>query len=298
MAKKKQWNLVDSRFAYLNWLYERNYTGNDIESYDIKMKMANWYLKSYSLRRLDEPAIDLISSYLAYEHALKIATENFGDNKSRIVGPIQGLLLANYLMATTRLNNSQIEIHSDGEVTKKVTPLAAQINYLKSKSHKVGLSLIEKEIEFYLNLEEIDHLLITKAKLKLADWYLMYGKRERAIGHYHAAYEYFKKNSDNTELVNDLFSQPVFLPNFSNVDNRINILSESSTLQTSANYVHASMDVTRYGTAKNVKVVSSNPTNNAMRSKVIRSLRRATFRPRISDGNVISTENLELQVFQ
>ena len=64
------------------------------------------------------------------------------------------------------------------------------------------------------------------------------------------------------------------------------------------NYVHASMDVTRYGKTKNIKIVSSFPEDNTgMRSKVLRSLRLTKFRPKITNGNPIFTEQLQLHVF-
>jgi hypothetical protein len=126
----------------------------------------------------------------------------------------------------------------------------------------------------------------------------MYAKREKALGLYHTAYNYLKDNSAINKEFRDLFSLPVVLPNFPNITIKTNVLPTNLISVSDANYIHASIDVTRYGKVKNVNFVSSNPTDNAMSSKVLKFLKNTKFRPKIVQGNVISAEEVHLQIFQ
>ena len=141
-------------------------------------------------------------------------------------------------------------------------------------------------------------MFVTRTKLKLADWYLMYGKRETALNLYQAAYHYLKDHSEITKEFSELFSLPVALPNFPNILIKTNVLPSDLISASDANYVHASIDVTRYGKVKNINFVSSNPKDNAMRIKVLKFLKQTKFRPKIVEGNVISAKKVHLQIFQ
>ncbi|NQZ23751.1 MAG: hypothetical protein HRT53_17090 [Colwellia sp.] len=298
LAKEEQWNSVDNHYTYLNWLYEQNYNEEDIETFAIKMQMANWYLKSYTLKRHKEPIVDLLNCYYAYEQALNIAIKKYGLIDLRVIKPLHQLILVNYLIAVTDFIQPTINIDLDGHIIKSTSRRGYQLNSLKSKSFDLGVSLFKHEMAIYSKQPLTDHLLVTRIKLKLADWYLMYGKREPALGLYHTAYNYLKDNSAITKEFRELFSLPVVLPNFPNISIKTNVLPTDFISSSNANYVHASIDVTRYGKVKNINFVSSNPKDNAMSIKVLKFLKKTKFRPKIVEGNVISAKKVHLQIFQ
>jgi len=298
LAEKEQWDSVNNRYGYLKWLYEQNYNEEDIETFFLKMKMANWYLKSYNLKRQKEPIVDLVNSYKAYEQALKIAIKKYGSTDLRVLAPLHEFILVNYLIATSNHIQPVINVDSEGNLIKTTSLLGMQLASLKYKSLRLGISLFNQEMEIYLNQPIINYLFVTRTKLKLADWYLMYGKRETALNLYQAAYHYLKDHSEITKEFSELFSLPVALPNFPNILIKTNVLPSDLISATDANYIHASIDVTRYGNVKNINFVSSNPTNNAMTTKTFKFLKQIKFRPKIVEGKVISAEEVHLQIFQ
>ncbi len=298
LAEKEQWDSVDNRYGYLKWLYEQNYNEEDIETFFLKMKMANWYLKSYNLKRQKEPIVDLVNSYKTYEQALKIAIKKYGSTDLRVLAPLHEFILVNYLIATSNHIQPVINVDSEGNVIKTTSLLGMQLASLKYKSLRLGISLFKQEMEIYLNQPIINYLFVTRTKLKLADWYLMYGKRETALNLYQAAYHYLKDHSEITKEFSELFSLPVALPNFPNILIKTNVLPSDLISASDANYIHASIDVTRYGKVKNINFVSSNPTNNAMTTKTFKFLKQIKFRPKIVEGKVISAEEVHLQIFQ
>lgn len=296
-AEKKQWRSVDNRFKYLNWLYQRNFAENAIENYPIKIQLANWHLKSFSLNRLEEPLIDLLNSYLAYNQATQILIETYGAKDLKLIPSLRGSLLVNYLIATSRIKEENLQVGSDGEITRNLNALASKVAHLQNRSLKQGLMLINHEIDIYLAQPTIDHHLVTDTKLKMADWYLMHGKRDSAMRNYQQAYHYLAEHSQDVQLIEQTFAQPVVLPNFENMDTGTSLVSANSKPADDVNYVHASLDITQYGTARNVKIVDSNLTNNATRSRVLRSLRKAKYRPKIAGGNMMPTAQMQLHVF-
>ena len=296
-SEKERWNSVDNRFKYLNWLYQRNYSEDDLAVYPIKMQLGNWHLKSFTLKRIAEPAIDLINSYIAFNQAYNIQINAHGRHDIRLLGALRGSLLANYLLATTKVGAESFAVNSDGEIRNSISSLVSKVSHMKQSSLRRGILLINHEIDIYLAQPIIDYSLVTNSKLKMADWYLMFGKRKKALKHYQSAYHYLAKHTDDGQVVEQIFSQPVVLPNFENMNTGTSLVQVGSKPAEDVDYVHASLDITRYGTAKNVEIVASNLTNNAKRSRVLRSLRKAKYRPKISEGNVIATAQIQLHVF-
>ena len=214
-----------------------------------------------------------------------------------MLGALRGSLLVNYLLATTKVRAESVAVNSEGEVTSSMNSLVSKVSHLKQSSLRRGILLINHEIEIYLAQPTIDYSLVTNSKLKMADWYLMFGKRKKAMKHYQTAYHYLAKHTDDGQLVEQIFSQPVVLPNFENMNTGTSLVPVGSKPADDVDYVHASLDITRYGTAKNVEIVASNLTSGAKRSRVLRSLRKAKYRPKISEGNLIATAQIQLHIF-
>ena len=82
---QQNWRSADDRFKYLSWLYQRNYEHDAIELYPFTMQMANWHLKSFSLNRLKEPALDLLKSFYGYTQAMDILKKAYGPNDLRLI---------------------------------------------------------------------------------------------------------------------------------------------------------------------------------------------------------------------
>jgi len=298
LKEKKLWDLVANSYSYLNFLYKQNYNGDELEMLGIRMELGHWHLKSYSLSRTPEPLNDLVHAYNSYRKASNIIIKQYTDTDIRRLPALNGLILVNYLIAST---SPHIEIVHNATGKKSMAEVAlnnSKVVFLKRKSFSTGIALIESEIHIHSNQNTINHKNVVKAKLKLADWYLMYGKRKVATTRYQKAYSYALLNDDNSQFVSKLFNTPVILPDFPNIYNNSKTYLDSENIREDVKYVHASMDITRYGAVKNVKIVESFPEENTgMRSKVLRSLRLSKFRPQIADGNPIFTEQLQLHVF-
>ena len=296
LLEQQNWRSADSKFQYLQWLYQRNYSDDALELYPFKMQMANWYLKSFSLNRLKKPAEDLFRSYVGYRQAIGILTKAYGPNDLRLISSIRGSLLVNYLIATANLRASKIEVSSTGHVSSGVHGIITKMGHLKNKSLKQGILLINQEIDIYQAQPQINYHKVTASKLKLADWYLMYGKRDTALKHYIKAYQYLTEHTSDGEVIENTFAKTVILPHFENMEIGASVISLEDKLTTDQEYMHASLDITRFGSATNVKVVDSNLTSNATRSRLLRTIRKAKYRPTIADGLITASTQVQLHI--
>jgi len=297
LKEKKQWSKVDKSYSYLSWLYSQNFATDDIKMLEIQIEKAHWHLKSYSVQPSAAPLRDLINAYGSYQNALELMTNTYSKTDIRVIPALNGLILSNYLVATTALAKS-VKVDSDGSYAKEYSISGRKISFMKRKSFSTGVALIQRELAVHNKQQPIEHMNVSKAMLKLADWYLMYGKKQLASSHYKQAYAYAKTHNENNNKFNELFNVPVVLPVLPNINNNSTAnLPNDSNLE-DVKYVHASMDITRFGKVKNVKIVSSYPENNiGMRSRVLKSLRAARFRPRIADGSPMFTAQFQLHVF-
>ena len=294
--KQKEWHSVDKRFKYLNWLYHRNYTDDALELYSFKMQMARWYLKSFSLNRSKDPIVDLLRSHNGYIQAINILTKAYGPYDLRLISSIRGSLLVNYLIATANIRGSNVEVSNTGQISGSVNGIVTKMGHLKNNSLKKGILLINQEIDIYQAQTKINYHSVTASKLKLADWYLMYGRRDTAMQLYQEAYQYLTEHIKDGQVIEQTFAKTVILPNFENMDIGASVISMDNKPTTDHDYIHASLDVTRFGTAQNVKIVDSNLTSNARRSKVLRTIRKAKYRPRIADGHIIASAQVQLHI--
>ena len=214
----------------------------------------------------------------------------------RLISSIRGSLFVNYLIATTNLRYNDLEVNDNGQVNGGVNGIINKMGHLKNRSLKQGIALIKLEIDIYAAQPEVDHHMVTASKLKLADWYLMYGRRAAAMENYQKAYQYMTEHINDGQVIEQTFARTVVLPNFENMKLSASVVLSDTKPNTDVDYIHASLDVTRFGTAKNVKIIDSNLTSNATRTRVLRTIRKAKYRPIIADGNVIASAQVQLHI--
>ncbi|NRA85780.1 MAG: hypothetical protein HRU22_18990, partial [Gammaproteobacteria bacterium] len=161
LTRLKKWNLVNDRFSHLYWLANKSLQHDHEKRLEITLKCAHWQLEAYNLRVAKIPMQSLVLGYKLFETALRISSEEYGGADLRLIEPLNGLLVSTYLAAT---NKPFIDPRS--------TPL---------RGYRNGINLISLEIDILQRQERLDHLRLTNAKLKLADWQLMYGKDQDAM---------------------------------------------------------------------------------------------------------------------
>ena len=159
-------------------------------------------------------------------------------------------------------------------------------------------STILNEINILENQNQPDYFSISTVKLKLADWYLLFEKRQSAMRLYNEAYQFAMLNDSDNTFTEDLFQKPIALPNLPNLTTNKREKISKDLLLSNTKYLQASFDVTKHGRAKNIRVVNSNMAESTrLRSQALRSLRHTKFRPKLVKGIPIKTEQMKLHIF-
>jgi len=297
LKKQKKWKQVHEKYNYLYWLNNRNFSEQDEEMLPVLVKLANWNLTSYAMSYSQSPAQDLYNAHYLYKKALSISETVYGQFDKRNIYILNNKMIINYFFATFDISQINSNLIDNTEYTT-TTNYQNQIISLKRTSFTNGRDTILNEIDILENQQEPDYFTISNVKLKLADWYLLFEKRQSAMRLYNEAYQFATLNDDQNTFSDDLFQKPIALPYLPNLTTNTRENISNDNLLSNAKYIQASFDVTKHGRAKNIQVVNSNMKESTrLRSLALKSLRHTKFRPKLVKGIAIKTEQVKLHIF-
>jgi len=293
LKKSKQWLLVNNNYHYLYQIYRRNYGDNDLELLDIELKLAKWYLRAFLANFSKKPVNDLINSHTAYNRAGNLIMLQFGNSDIKLVEAYNGLMVTQYLLAIHFRNNTSGE-----ESRARVHSIKPDYHSgMQRSSYRLGKILIEREFEILKNQENTSIISLIKNRLKLADWHLVYNERNTAHKEYENAYKYALEQNEFNPNTEALFTQPISLPNLPYIDKITSGHLESISIEERPKYAHVSIDITKNGDARNIKVIDEAYKDNvSKRIKIFRYLRNTKFRPKFINGAPVYTQQLPLYV--
>jgi len=297
LKKQKKWKQVHEKYNYLYWLNNRNFSEQDEDMLPVLVKIANWNLTSYAMSYSQSPAQDLYNAHYLYKKALSISETVYGQFDKRNIYILNNKMIINYFFATFDISQINSNLIDNTEYTT-TTNYQNQIISLKRTSFTNGRDTILNEIDILENQQEPDYFTISNVKLKLADWYLLFEKRQSAMRLYNEAYQFAILNDDENTFTEDLFQKPIALPYLPNLTTNTRENISKDKLLSNTKYIQASFDVTRHGRAKNIQVVNSNMKESTrLRSLALKSLRHTKFRPKLVKGIAIKTEQVKLHIF-
>jgi len=297
LKKQKKWKQVHEKYNYLYWLNNRNFSEQDEDMLQVLVKLANWNLTSYAMSYSQSPAQDLYNAHYLYKKALSISETVYGQFDKRNIYILNNKMIINYFFATFDISQINSNLIDNTEYTT-TTNYQNQIISLKRTSFTNGRDTILNEIDILENQQEPDYFTISNVKLKLADWYLLFEKRQSAMRLYNEAYQFATLNDDQNTFSDDLFQKPIALPYLPNLTTNTRENISKDNLLSNAKYIQASFDVTKHGRAKNIQVVNSNMKESTrLRSLALKSLRHTKFRPKLVKGIAIKTEQVKLHIF-
>lgn len=295
----KKWEMVDSQLAYQYWLHSMNFASDSAQMINVNLKAAYWALKAYSLQLGSSPNDHLVNSVKLFKQSADLIGNEFGTSNNQVIEPLNGLLLANYLIATAKIKPESISYERSqhqGELIEVKD--ISYFNKLKMRSYPNGLKIINRQIEILDTQSTKNHPAMVNAMLKLADWKLMYGKKQSAFATYKAVYQYIQDHDANNLFYQQLFAKPVALPNFKLLTHNTSEELTDQAIASNRKYVKASFNVNQLGQVKNIQVLKTHPEENqAMSGRIVRFLRNSTFRPQLKDGQPIVTEQTKLHFF-
>jgi len=297
LKQQKKWKQVHEKYNYLYWLNNRNFSEDDEDMLQVLVKLANWNLTSYAMSYSPNPAQDLYNAHHLYNKALKISENIYGHFDKRNIYILNNKMIISYFFATFNITyiNSNLAENNEYSTTSNYQN---QIISLKRTSFSSGRDTILNEIKILENQNDADYYNISKVKLRLADWHLLFEKRQSAMRLYNEAYQFAIFNDAEQTFTEDLFEKPIALPYLPNLTTNTRMNISKDLLISNKKYIQASFDVTKHGRAKNIRVVDTNMKESTrLRSLALKSLRHTKFRPKLVKGIPIRTEQMKLHIF-
>ncbi|WP_078085164.1 hypothetical protein [Microbulbifer mangrovi] len=281
-----QWEEANDNHEYLFWLHVKNYGEKDPRMLPIINQLSNWHLQAY----IDEKGATLfehlINATNLYALAVDIISQNFGANDLRLVEALRGLKATNYYLATYSGEPQEaIVVNTSFGGGNMDQQRRAQLDHYRINSFSSGKTAITKIMDVYQKNPSSPPAASAKAKVELGDWYMMFNKWHSARETYGEAYQALWDNGATNQEIDEIFGRPAALPTLPLLDEDREALANS--------YVTVSYDVTAFGKARNIQILSARPESKvSIRSRVRNVLKKAKFRPRFENGEPVETTGI------
>ena len=140
------------------------------------------------------------------------------------------------------------------------------------------------------------------AVIHMGDWNMLFNRKTSALRHYAEAYTIMETNGESLATINELFDKPKRLPVMQvpmQYGNTLKKADQETDKESDPSYVLTSFDVNKYGRARNIKIIESSPDSSSLRRKAKKIVRSTRFRPRLENGEPVSTKDVNLRyIFQ
>lgn len=332
-----QWTEADGLQQYLFYVHSRAMADNDPALIPALEAYAQWNIEAFRQRLGEFPASRLIDAFHLTSVALSIVDRDpvlAGQSREDM---LERLAYLAWMMARTGAQDRQQSQYSNSrlvddnwvnEVTdrryRRYNNPFLQGEYALEQIVEMRAARLAAEEAAGVMGEERDRLLVahTNAILDLADWYLLFERRNASIDVYESAW--LTMHDEDETLKGQIFDRVVMLPRFEASRQPTGdpvARNEIRTLQTDAvgdaaagaastadpvqptpvdsekppsvPYVIMEFDINQYGRAVNVDIVESWPEDDfGMHRRLIGALRDSRMRPIIRDGNASRVEDL------
>jgi hypothetical protein len=173
------------------------------------------------------------------------------------------------------------EAYSSAELRELETKLIHS-SYAYGGSYQVGRRSLSRLVSYGAANEE-PLLQRIDSVIQVADWDLLFDQRPPAIELYEDIYAFLEQRGVARAAIDEWFSPeaPHMLPTFAANP------AAAARAQTATGYVDIAFEVTYFGTARRVDVVSSVNASKDARSDLVRLVSRGRFRPIVTDGEFL-----------
>ncbi|MGQ9425479.1 energy transducer TonB [Gilvimarinus sp. F26214L] len=292
------WEEVHKRHQYLYWLHKRNYGAEDPRMLPVIDRLGKWYISDYALNPQRRVMTQLVDAHDLFQHAIQIITGTYGQQDLRLIEPLRGVVMSNWFFANYRGENTVTVLERE-QVARDLQ--ADQVAYVEQEDNRLtqylrnnyvdGKQAIEQMVEIYSNSPDAPPGAAAYAKIELADWQQLFERRKTAGDLYKEAYQELAANEATRAQAEKVFDEPVALPALDLIESDLEQPAETDEAAEPIRYVLVSFDVNRFGEAKNIEVVESQPEDAEEHyAEVKRSLEGTRFRPRMINGEPVDTE--------
>ncbi|MFT5710304.1 MAG: hypothetical protein ACI8QT_000998 [Halioglobus sp.] len=261
---------------------------------DALMQQADWQRRAYKLNIGGE---EMSFTHLLYmwdlnRMALTTVIEREGDKSSNLLSPLYAMLQAQYLISSHNDHTKSTNYDFSSGVGSRQS--YARFNNYLTKSYDMGRSIIGAVHGIQVSHYGEKSLPTIEARILLGDWMLWHGARDPALASYTLAFRELAELDDAQLQTQRLLGAPVPLPDFDGVRpllpevgaNEGNILVEFGVSARGK-----VVDLNRVREDNNAEFEPDEATEGKA-NRLLRALRKTTFRPSFANGEPTPTENI------
>jgi hypothetical protein len=280
------WEEADIYNNYLYHVQRKAYGFDDPRLIPVLERLATWNIQAFKIGHGSLLGIKLRQSQIMFNAAARMVDVHFGKADERFINYQRNIASSAYLVAKNPDLMSQID---NSEYRTRQRVFAEQMNeqrQVQPSGFRTGERALLEVVMFYQE-QGYSTYALAEAITHLADWYLIFGRRQSALKNYKLAWDMLQGLEDSEELTQQLFGSVTPLPAFGSSIEAPDAFyrTEDGSQALRFDYADLTFDVTENGLARNVESISEETEDNqAQLGKLRNSARSMHFRPLFIDG--------------
>ena len=335
--KQGQTHDAAEAYGQLVWIHMKTYGDNDPRLIPLLDEVSQWHLKSYIQTGDREDIEHLNAAYALYSTAIKLSSQHHGPNNLELVDLLKNLAITSYYQTLHQQRYPEYaELGTSVPFGYRPLGTSGDERLRRGSYFLHGHAAHKKILDILANNPDVTPTDKAKAHTDLGDWHQLYGNYQLAMSAYQQAHKVMDGNEQQEKVLSTLFGVPTMLPELETeiTANRTPLTKKSiekttpestpqkdtshksttnsnetpqpavnfsaladTILFTQNSYVNLSVDVTKKGSATNMKIEAVHPKESSeygQRAK--RTIRAKKFRPRFESGQPVLTNAFPIKV--
>jgi tetratricopeptide (TPR) repeat protein len=272
---------ADERQNYLYRVQIKSMAGTEAMA-DAFMDQARWQYDAYQLDLAEEDYGRLINMLELYRMAFKDVVTREGEKSPDLLPPLRGMLQAQYLISQYDIEPTTPIFGEDGHIDEELL----RFKTYHAKSYQQGNAIIEAIASIEQDGGAVDSVTLANTWVMLGDWRLWNGRTSAAWEAYREATTELARSDAAQEQAQQWFAEPVALPDIADLNPLPPVVEPGEDAVTLA------FGVTEYGRVQDLERLDDNEKDDTQAFRLMRQLRKTTFRPRIEAGEPVETQKL------
>lgn len=287
------WEQVDGYQQYLYWLHLRAYGESDPRLIAVLERLGRWHLRATELETKSPVMVHLRKASHAFNKAVIIGEAAHGLNDPRLLGPLYGFALGSYYVAVAAQDPGT------GARAGTYNESLARVE-LVARGYREGRTALRRMADIHAVNNETPPEARGIALTLLADWYLLFNRKQSARIAYEEAYSALVSEGVEHQHIQQFFSRPKALPalRFPAEDGNEDAATPKAAEEVNEprTYALASFYVTSSGRPRNIKILESQPAGDlSLQRRARRAIRSMRFRPRMENGTPVQSASVNMR---
>jgi hypothetical protein len=273
--------VADERQHYLYRVQMRSLGSGDALT-DALTQQAKWQYSAYQLDQGPAAYTHLMTMRDLYQQAMQDVIAREGEKSPKLLPPLNGMLQAQYLISGYEWRESDQVFREEQRLNEPLLRFKAY----SAESYEQGSAILEAIAGIEQQHGAQDGTALARNLVMLGDWHLWNGRTKAAWQAYREAETELTRAGDAQTQIQRLFGEPVALPDIAELS------PLPPTVAVEQADVLLAFGVSEDGRVRDLERMDENEADDRQASRLMRQLRRTTFRPRFEAGQPVETEKL------